>query len=38
MESGSLMLSFLTERRDQIERQIESWTNLNSRTSDPIGI
>jgi D-alanine-D-alanine ligase len=38
MDSGSLMLSFLTERRDQIERQIESWTNLNSRSSDPIGI
>ena len=29
---------FLAERRDQIERRIGIWTNLNSRTSDPIGI
>jgi len=30
--------SFLAERRDRIERRIENWTNLNSRTLDPVGI
>lgn len=37
-DSGSLILNFLTHRRDQIERQIAAWTNINSRTYDPIGI
>lgn len=37
-DSGSMMLSFLTERRDQIERRIENWTQVNSRTSDTIGV
>ena len=37
-DSGSLMLSFLTGRRDQIERRIETWTHVNSRSADPIGV
>jgi D-alanine-D-alanine ligase len=35
---GSLALSFLTERRDQIERRLRFWTNIHSRTSDSLGI
>jgi D-alanine-D-alanine ligase len=37
-DSGELMLSFLSERRDQIEKGIEDWTNVHSRTSDPVGL
>lgn len=29
---------FLTERRDHIEKSIQRWTSLNSRTDDPVGI
>jgi len=37
-DSGELMVSFLSERRDQIEKRIEEWTRLHSRTSDPVGM
>jgi D-alanine-D-alanine ligase len=37
-DPGVLIHTFLTERRDRIERQIENWTNLNSRSNDPVGI
>jgi len=37
-DSGSLLLNFLTQRRDQMERQIAAWTNVSSRTHDPFGI
>jgi D-alanine-D-alanine ligase len=37
-DTGQLVMSFLTERRDQIERRLRIWTNLHSRTSDPFGI
>jgi len=37
-DPGSLILNFLTQRRDQIERQIAAWTNIGSRTYDPVGI
>lgn len=37
-DSGELMLSFLSERRDRIEKGIEDWTRIHSRTSDPIGL
>jgi len=37
-DPGSLILNFLTQRRDQIERQIAAWTNISSRTYDPVGI
>jgi D-alanine-D-alanine ligase len=36
-DSGELVHTFLTERRDRIERQIENWTNLSSRSNDPVG-
>jgi D-alanine-D-alanine ligase len=36
-DPGILIHTFLTQRRDRIERQIESWTNLNSRSDDPVG-
>ena len=37
-DAGQLVMSFLTQRRDQIERNLRIWTNLHSRTSDPFGI
>jgi len=37
-DPGSLILNFLTQRRDQIEHQIATWTNISSRTYDPVGI
>ncbi|MDT8300139.1 MAG: ATP-grasp domain-containing protein [Sedimentisphaerales bacterium] len=37
-DTGQLVMSFLTQRRDQIERRLRVWTNLHSRTSDPFGI
>lgn len=37
-DPGSLILNFVTQRRDQIERQIAAWTNISSRTYDPVGI
>ncbi|MBN1766290.1 MAG: ATP-grasp domain-containing protein [Sedimentisphaerales bacterium] len=37
-DSKSLIHNFLTQRRDQMERRLESWTNLNSRSNDSVGI
>ena len=37
-DPGPLLLKFLTQRRDQIERRISTWTKLSSRTYDPVGI
>ena len=37
-DSGSEMFSFLTQRREQIERQLRNWTNINSRSYDSLGI
>jgi D-alanine-D-alanine ligase len=37
-DAGQLVMSFLTQRRDQIERRLRNWTNVHSRTSDPFGI
>lgn len=37
-DAGELVMSFLTQRRDQIERRLRNWTNVHSRTSDPFGI
>jgi D-alanine-D-alanine ligase len=37
-DAGQFVMSFLTQRRDQMERQLRNWTNLHSRTSDPFGI
>ena len=33
----TLIFSFLTERRDRIEKRLEEWTHISSRTSDPVG-
>jgi D-alanine-D-alanine ligase len=33
----SLIFSFVTERRDSIEKRLEEWVQLTSRTSDPVG-
>jgi D-alanine-D-alanine ligase len=32
-----LIFSFVTERRDLIEKRLEEWTKIKSRTSDPVG-
>jgi len=37
-DTGQLVMSYLTQRRDQIERRLRNWTNLHSRTSDPFGV
>ncbi|MFH1719713.1 MAG: ATP-grasp domain-containing protein [Planctomycetota bacterium] len=37
-DRGSLLLNFVTQRRDQIERRIATWINVGSRTYDPVGI
>jgi D-alanine-D-alanine ligase len=37
-DSGQLIASFLTQRRDEIEKRLKTWTNLHSRTHDLIGI
>ena len=33
----TLIFSFLTERRDLIEKRLDEWTHISSRTSDPVG-
>jgi D-alanine-D-alanine ligase len=33
-----LAFSYLTERRDQLERRLEEWVQLSSRTGDPSGV
>jgi D-alanine-D-alanine ligase len=33
----TLTFSFITERRDLIEKRLEEWAHISSRTSDPIG-
>jgi len=33
----TLMFSFITERRDLIEKRLKEWTHISSRTSDPVG-
>ena len=37
-DSGQLIASFLTQRRDEIERRLKIWTSLHSRTHDLVGI
>ena len=36
-DPGKLIFSFLTQRRDRMEKRIEEWAALSSRTSNPIG-
>ena len=37
-DASELVFSYLTERRDRIERRLKEWTNSASRTSDPVGL
>jgi D-alanine-D-alanine ligase len=37
-DSGQLIASFLTQRRDEIEKRLKTWTNMHSRTHDLVGI
>ena len=37
-EQDQALLSFITQRRDRMEKKLRDWTHLRSRTSDPTGI
>jgi len=37
-DPSSVCFSFLTERRDRMEKRLEEWAALSSRSSDPIGL
>ena len=37
-DSGQMIASFLTQRRDVIEKRLKTWTNLHSRTYDLVRI
>lgn len=37
-EQGQAILSYVTERRDRIERRLRDWTHIHSRTMDPLGL
>lgn len=37
-DRGSLLLNFITQRRDMVERRIATWVNVSSRTHDPVGL
>lgn len=32
------VFAYLTERRDRLEKRVEHWTNISSRSDDPVGI
>jgi D-alanine-D-alanine ligase len=37
-EVGPTVFSYIVGRRDQMERRLQEWTNLSSRSSDPAGL
>ncbi|MHC5211841.1 MAG: ATP-grasp domain-containing protein [Planctomycetota bacterium] len=37
-DTPSLMASFITQRRDRLERRVAEWTRRSSRTGDPVGL
>ncbi|MHC4090999.1 MAG: ATP-grasp domain-containing protein [Planctomycetota bacterium] len=37
-DPSAQVFSFLTQRRDQLERRLKEWTAVSSHTTDPIGI
>ncbi|MHC4092756.1 MAG: ATP-grasp domain-containing protein, partial [Planctomycetota bacterium] len=37
-DSSTQVFSFITQRRDQIEKRLKEWTDLGSHTVDPIGV
>ncbi len=37
-DTGEQVVSFITSRRDQIERRLEEWVGIRSRTGDPLGL
>jgi D-alanine-D-alanine ligase len=37
-EPSSQVFSFITQRRDEMERRLRDWTNLASHTIDPVGV
>ncbi len=37
-DAETQVFSYLTERRDRIEARVQKWTDISSRTDDPVGI
>jgi len=37
-DPAAATLSYITERRDRIEKRLKDWTSLRSRTFDPVGL
>lgn len=37
-DSATSVFNFLTQRRDHIEKRVQEWTSLSSRTDDPVGV
>lgn len=37
-DPASKVFTFVTQRRDEIERRLREWTNLSSHTVDPVGV
>jgi D-alanine-D-alanine ligase len=37
-DAATQVCSFITQRRDDLERRVKEWTNLSSHTFDPVGI
>jgi len=35
--SGNQVFSFITQRRDLMEKRLEEWSHISSRTADPVG-
>jgi D-alanine-D-alanine ligase len=38
LDSGTQVFSYLTQRRDVMERRLQEWTSLSSHTDDPVGV
>lgn len=38
MDPAERVTTFVTQRRDEIERRLQEWTELTSHTSDPVGL
>jgi D-alanine-D-alanine ligase len=37
-DSETFMFNYLVERRDRMEKRVQTWSTLSSRTTDPVGI
>jgi D-alanine-D-alanine ligase len=37
-DAGEFAFTYLTQRRDRMERRLEEWVQISSRTNDPVGL